>query len=111
MGTGFGMDVTSTTKLDVMDGVPTVVESPEIGYKNEKAFNPVTGSENLAPLSTEELFNQLDVAADDLQFVEIGTDTYLFWIQPGTTDQPARLEWKNLTDTSHYGTVLSLIHI
>ena len=71
--------------------------------------NFVTGREVLEPISTEGLLSQLDVAADDIQFVKIGTDTYLFWIQPGIGDMPVRLNWYNLTDGSHYGDVSHLV--
>nr|MDD6336399.1 carboxypeptidase-like regulatory domain-containing protein [bacterium] len=211
MGAGFGLDVTSDTKLDVIGGVPTVVEDPKIGYESEKSvsfrtdlgttlgmaskdvesvafrgygcLNPIVrfttskvtaeasadmgfdvtlrtlffkwsktlwegklplsqssttapgasnaqalqlnfagaeesklaepnsqaGSEGLEPSSTEKLFSQLDVAADDLQFVEIGGQTYLFWIKPGTDGQAARLHWYNLNDTSKQGEVSFLV--
>ncbi|MGN0317632.1 MAG: carboxypeptidase-like regulatory domain-containing protein [Lachnospira sp.] len=67
--------------------------------------NSVTGREVLEPISTEKLLSQLDVATDDIQFAKIGEDTYLFWIQPGTEGQTARLNWYNLTDMSHHGAV------
>ena len=71
-------------------------------------IRPVSVSEKVEPVSTSALSVLPDVAADDLQFVQIGTDTYLFWIQPGTTDLTAQLSWHNLNDPQRYGSVTYL---
>ena len=83
----------------------TGAEEPRLPKTSDISY----GSSGVEPTETQQVFSQIDSATGELRYVEIGTDTYLFWIQPGTTDQPARLEWKNLTDTSHYGTVSLLV--
>ena len=210
MGTGFGVDVTSTMELDVIGGVPTAVEDPEIGYENGKSvsfkmdmntslgmgvkddanvsfhgygcLNPILdfttsnvtadanadmgfgvtlrtlflkwnktlwdgnldlsqnsvmaptteeykhfdstgadvprpadtndisyGSSGVEPTETKQLFSQFDSATGEIRYVEIGGQTYLFWIQPGTASGTnkvgARLWWYNLDDMSRNGEV------
>ena len=68
--------------------------------------NSITyGSSGVEPIETKQVFSQIDSAAGDFQYVVIGGDTYLFWIQPGTEKGQARLNWYNLTDMSQHGEV------
>ncbi len=184
MGAGFGLDVTSTTQLDVTGGVPEVVGNPKIDYgsvssvsfkmdmrttsgmgvrddvtvdvsgygsltptadfarrnmaakldmgmyatvrkmftkwksaawegqlslgENAAAPTPDTlicsmpVNERVEPQSEDKLFNPLDIAADEAQFATIGTDTYMFWIQPGIGDQVPHVNWYNLSELTKY---------
>ena len=63
------------------------------------------GSSGVEPVETKQLFSQVDSATGDFQYVVIGGQTYLFWIQPGTENYQARLNWCNLNDTSEHGEV------
>lgn len=67
------------------------------------------GSSGVEPTETEQVFSQIDSAAEDFRYVVIGGDTYLFWIQPmtpsGTNKVGARLWWCNLNDPTKFGEV------
>ncbi|MGN0794283.1 MAG: carboxypeptidase-like regulatory domain-containing protein [Aristaeellaceae bacterium] len=64
------------------------------------------GTSGLEPVETKQLFSQLDSATGNPQYVVIGGDTYVFWIQPGAASgDKAQLCWQNLTDTSRCGQV------
>ena len=65
----------------------------------------VVGASGVEPVTTQKLFNQIDCSAGDFQYVVVGSDTYLFWIQPGTDDTDwDRVNWCNLR-TRKYGHV------
>ena len=83
----------------------TGAEEPRLSETSDIIY----GSSGVEPTETQQLFSQLDSATGELRYVVIGGDTYLFWIQPGTTDQPARLKWYNLTDMNQQGDVSHLV--
>lgn len=58
------------------------------------------GASGVEPTETEKLFERIDCSAGDFQYVVVGGDTYLFWIQPskGDTDWE-RVNWYNLKTT------------
>ena len=63
------------------------------------------GASGVEPTTTQKLFNQIDCSAGDFQYVVVGGDTYLFWIQPGTDKNDwERVNWCNLR-TRKYGHV------
>ena len=66
------------------------------------AANKVTAvdASGVEPTETEKLFERIDCSAGDFQYVVVGGDTYLFWIQPskGDTDWE-RVNWYNLKTT------------
>ncbi len=66
-----------------------------------------TGPEVLSP-TTQQVFSMMDVAAGDPQVVEIGGQTYLFWIQPGQIDSPSIVNWLNLSEPDRFGQVSHL---
>ena len=46
------------------------------------------------------------IAADHPQYVQIGTDNYLFWIQPGAdSNHASRLQFYNLSKSNCYGEI------
>lgn len=52
------------------------------------------------PATTQKLFDRIDCSAGDFQYVVVGDDTYLFWIQPGTGPNDwERVNWYNLKTT------------
>lgn len=66
-------------------------------------------NERVEPQSEVKLFipldnaaDELDIAADEAQFATIGTDTYMFWIQPGIGDQVPHVNWYNLSELTKY---------
>lgn len=63
------------------------------------------GSNGLEPNETQQLFSQLDIATGECRYMEIGGQTYLFWLQPDPGNMTARLWWYNLNDSSKYGEV------
>lgn len=63
------------------------------------------GSNGLEPNETQQLFSQLDIATGECRYMEIGGQTYLFWLQPGLDNLTARLQWYNLNDSSRNGEV------
>ena len=64
-----------------------------------------TGKEVLSP-TTQQVFSKMDVAAGEPQVVEIGDQSYLFWIQPANdNNHPSRVNWQSLNDTSICGSV------
>ena len=63
------------------------------------------GSNGLEPNETQQLFSQFDIAAGESRYMEIGGQTYLFWLQPGLSNLTARLQWYNLNDSSRNGEV------
>ena len=58
------------------------------------------GASGVEPATTQKLFERIDCSAGDFQYVVVGGDTYLFWIQPskGDTDWE-RVNWYNLKTT------------
>ena len=74
---------------------------PQAPLTNSSSY----GSSGVEPAETKQLFSQLDSATGDFQYVVIGGQTYLFWIQPGTESYQARLNWYNLNDLSSHGEV------
>ena len=56
------------------------------------------GSSGVEPTETKQVFSQIDSATGDFQYVVIGDQTYLFWIQPGLAKAQARLMWYNLNN-------------
>ena len=60
----------------------------------------------MEPATTQKLFERIDCSAGDFQYVVVGGDTYLFWIQPskGDTDWE-RVNWYNLNDPTKHGQV------
>ena len=57
------------------------------------------GRGGVEPAETRQLLRQLDNAADGLQLVQIGTDTYAFWIQLSPDqNQATRLRWQCLSN-------------
>ena len=56
------------------------------------------GSSGVEPTETKQVFSQIDSAAGEFQYVVIGDQTYLFWIQPGLAKAQARLMWYNLNN-------------
>lgn len=58
------------------------------------------GASGVEPTETKKLFERIDCSAGDFQYVVVGGDTYLFWIQPskGDTDWE-RVNWYNLKTT------------
>ena len=64
------------------------------------------GNSGVEPTTTQQLFDRIDCAAGDFQYVVIENDTYLFWIQPGKgTDDWERVNWYNLNDLTKHGQV------
>lgn len=66
------------------------------------AANTVTaaGASGVEPTETKKLFERIDCSAGDFQYVVVGGDTYLFWIQPGTGPNDwERVNWYNLKTT------------
>ena len=58
------------------------------------------------PATTQKLFDRIDCSAGDFQYVVVGGDTYLFWIQPGKGDTDwERVNWYNLNDPTKHGQV------
>ncbi len=64
------------------------------------------GASGVEPATTQKLFERIDCSAGDFQYVVVGGDTYLFWIQPskGDTDWE-RVNWYNLNDPTKHGQV------
>ena len=72
------------------------------------AANTVTavGASGVEPTETKKLFDRIDCSAGDFQYVVVGGDTYLFWIQPGKGDTDwERVNWYNLNDPTKHGQV------
>lgn len=68
-------------------------QPPTLGVTN--------GNNGVEPTETQQVFSQIDSAAGDFQYVVIGGDTYLFWIQPGATNgDKAQVSWYNLNNKS-----------
>lgn len=66
------------------------------------AANKVTAvnASGVEPATTQKLFDRIDCSAGDFQYVVVGGDTYLFWIQPGTGPNDwERVNWYNLKTT------------
>lgn len=66
------------------------------------AANKVTAvnASGVEPTETEKLFERIDCSAGDFQYVVVGGDTYLFWIQPGMGPNDwERVNWCNLETT------------
>lgn len=58
------------------------------------------GASGVEPATTQKLFERIDCSAGDFQYVVVGGDTYLFWIQPGTGPNDwERVNWYNLKTT------------
>ena len=95
----------AATALNVPDAQALHLDFTGAQLPQPTAPNSIPGSEGLDPVFTEKLFAHLDVAADDLEFAQIGSQTYLFWIQPGPGNSQARLSWYNLSDLSINGEV------
>lgn len=58
------------------------------------------GASGVEPTTTQKLFDRIDCSAGDFQYVVVGGDTYLFWIQPGKGDTDwERVNWYNLKTT------------
>lgn len=58
------------------------------------------GASGVEPATTQKLFERIDCSAGDFQYVVVGGDTYLFWIQPGTGPNDwERVNWCNLETT------------
>ena len=58
------------------------------------------GASGVEPATTQKLFERIDCSAGDFQYVVVGGDTYLFWIQPGKGDTDwERVNWYNLKTT------------
>lgn len=58
------------------------------------------GTSGVEPTETKQLLSPVDSAAGDIQYVVIGGDTYVFWIQPGADHRDkAQLFWYNLTNS------------
>lgn len=74
---------------------PRFPETSDISY----------GSNGLEPNETQQLFSQIDIATGECRYMEIGGQTYLFWLQPGSSNEPVWLWWHNLTDPSRNGQV------
>lgn len=83
----------------------TGAEEPRLS----ETSNIIYGSSGVEPIETQQVFSQIDSAAEDFQYAVIGGDTYLFWIQPetpsGTNKVGARLWWRNLNDPTKFGDV------
>lgn len=64
------------------------------------------GASGVEPATTQKLFDRIDCSAGDFQYVVVGGDTYLFWIQPGKGDTDwERVNWYNLNDPTKHGQV------
>ena len=58
------------------------------------------GASGVEPATTQKLFERIDCSAGNFQYVVVGGDTYLFWIQPGKGDTDwERVNWYNLKTT------------
>lgn len=58
------------------------------------------GASGVEPTTTQKLFDRIDCSAGDFQYVVVGGDTYLFWIQPGMGPNDwERVNWCNLETT------------
>lgn len=58
------------------------------------------GASGVEPTTTQKLFDRIDCSAGDFQYVVVGGDTYLFWIQSGKGDKDwERVNWYNLKTT------------
>ena len=83
----------------------TGAEEPRLPKTSDISY----GSSGVEPTETQQVFSQIDSAAEDFQYAVIGGDTYLFWIQPmtpsGTNKVGARLWWRNLNDPTKFGDV------
>ena len=96
--TASGKTTTSSSWRD-NDGA----EPPSLAAAN--GVVKVAGASGVEPTTTQKLFNQIDCSAGDFQYVVVGGDTYLFWIQPGTDKNDwERVNWCNLR-TRKYGHV------
>lgn len=82
----------------------TGAEPPRLSETSDISY----GSNGLEPNETQQLFSQLDIATGECRYMEIGGQTYLFWLQPGSSNLTARLWWYNLNDSSKYGEVSCL---
>ena len=84
----------------------TGAEPPRLSETSDISY----GSNGLEPNETQQLFSQLDIATGECRYMEIGGQTYLFWLQPepcpsGNNNLPVRLWWYNLNDSSKHGEV------
>ena len=106
-------DKCSLTQLNSVMALNAPPEGEYIQFDNTGAQEPLlsaangvsNGSSGVEPIETRQLFSQMDSATGDFQYVVIGDQTYMFWIQPGASKTQARLNWYNLTDTSKHGEV------
>lgn len=73
----------------------------------KSAISPGNGSSGVEPAETEQVFSLLDVAAGEPQYVQIGGQDYMFWIQTGMDyqDAPSQLSWFNLSTLTIHGQV------
>ncbi len=81
------------------------ISDPCAPMKSE--ISPGNGSSGVEPAETEQLFSLLDIAAGEPQYVQIGGQDYMFWIQTGMDyqDAPSQLSWFNLSTLTIHGQV------
>lgn len=78
-------------------------EAPSLAAANDEVT--AVNASGVEPATTQKLFDRIDCSAGDFQYVVVGGDTYLFWIQPGTDKNDwERVNWCNLR-TRKYGHV------
>ena len=91
--TASGKTTTSSSWRD-NDGA----EPPSLAAAN--GVVKAAGASGVEPATTQKLFDRIDCSAGDFQYVVVGGDTYLFWIQPGTGPNDwERVNWYNLKTT------------
>ena len=97
--TASGKTTTSSSWRD-NDGA----EPPSLAAAN--GVVKAAGASGVEPATTQKLFDRIDCSAGDFQYVVVGGDTYLFWIQPGKGDTDwERVNWYNLNDPTKHGQV------
>ena len=97
--TASGKTTTSSSWRD-NDGA----EPPSLAAAN--GVVKAAGASGVEPTTTQKLFDRIDCSAGDFQYVVVGGDTYLFWIQPGKGDTNwERVNWYNLNDPTKHGQV------
>ena len=97
--TASGKTTTSSSWRD-NDGA----EPPSLAAAN--GVVKAAGASGVEPTTTQKLFDRIDCSAGDFQYVVVGGDTYLFWIQPGKGDTDwERVNWYNLNDPTKHGQV------
>lgn len=73
-------------------------EAPSLAAANDEVT--AVNASGVEPATTQKLFERIDCSAGNFQYVVVGGDTYLFWIQPGKGDTDwERVNWYNLKTT------------